>query len=785
MSESPLPLECLRIVLDILAFDHFDTTTLATLLRVNRFFAEATLPFLYVDPFLNDYHPRDGPFTGGPVLQARTLLRQVPAVNFTDLLKAFFFGKQDFDGENDPFSSMIESEQHQHYSPVLHYLPHIRKLNFRGYPISHPCSPDTHYTNDRLTAYLETSGLKEKYCAITGSEAYAHDEYLFSMALRQDIELQLTWALCVPESIQTLTIGLSDCQRYLDRVEQFKALSTLEFVFDEQYEFFDFATQELTVEGWTRRRELLERLKTRMETMVEFVKEHTHAHRCVLQLATFDQSYIRHEMNRATIEDYQMRMLQYLPPLHNPTFLDAENLCQFALRADDTNVEFVEQIDTGGAVGYTNEILDTLSPFLRRCRALKSIDIQLLDDDLFRWAVQEKREFDRQRSRGEDPTKPLVPVESARIQFVRPGYGPQFDSIVQGFGDSLKTLHLNGQFVVDPFHEPVQQTAVFGRQWNLAKLKCFTARTYMAPLALEPDALLRCPALEYLILEDCITDTQTTADILPWKPAVLPHLKFVDIKGSPARSFHPDTLHSAPEVETLNIVMEDSGGYYNIPPMQELQYLGLGSDDGTEQTGVESGVPARPRWTWDWHLPQLRQLSLSAEFALCFQFKLLRQTPSLGYFSLNISTAAGLHGRRITVDELLLDKDKNGGEDEYIDLPKLADVRLVGRWDVGAEFWKVFLGKVAPGIIHLEESECSGFTLEDWVDAASALENLDMAYSSLVVDDKSLLAQGLKPFEFGSDEYGLSPTPGAQFNFQGGHFRYVLPPKSSVEVESQ
>lgn len=205
MSESPLPLECLRIVLANLAHTH-DAPALAALLRVNRFFAEATLPFLYANPFQYDFHSYNDTTPKGErsVLLARTLLRQAPPEKVTDLLREFYFARQDFDTDDDNGRySLLKSES---YVPVLHYLPHIRTLLPMTFPTRDLRSRDSHYyTSDCLSSFLQTSGLEEHYRLIALSRNYdiSQYDYLFGQALRTDVERDFTWALVFPRQSRT------------------------------------------------------------------------------------------------------------------------------------------------------------------------------------------------------------------------------------------------------------------------------------------------------------------------------------------------------------------------------------------------------------------------------------------------------------------------------------------------------------------------------------------------------------------------------------------------------
>ncbi|KAG0295209.1 hypothetical protein BGZ96_012311 [Linnemannia gamsii] len=63
-------------------------------------------------------------------------------------------------------------------------------------------------------------------------------------------------------------------------------------------------------------------------------------------------------------------------------------------------------------------------------------------------------------------------------------------------------------------------------------------------------------------------------------------------------------------------------------------------------------------WTWDWDLPKLTKLTLNAEFAQRFQFKMLQGTPSLLHFSVDSRSSPFEH--KNTVDAKDFAKTRQG-----------------------------------------------------------------------------------------------------------------------------
>ncbi|KAG0339729.1 hypothetical protein BG000_001467 [Podila horticola] len=96
------------------------------------------------------------------------------------------------------------------------------------------------------------------------------------------------------------------------------------------------------------------------------------------------------------------------------------------------------------------------------------------------------------------------------------------------------------------------------------------------------------------------------------------------------------------ELRFLALEHSWSGTVSYIPSITELEEaeqeaveqdieLGPGRQDAENHTWLP-----RPRWTWDWYLPHLKDLALTGEFALRFQFRMLQGCPSVESLSLNI-----------------------------------------------------------------------------------------------------------------------------------------------------
>ncbi|KAG0272843.1 hypothetical protein BGZ95_011360 [Linnemannia exigua] len=817
MAESPLPLECLRIIIQHL-YNSKDTPSLVTLLCVNRFFANATLPILYSDPYdlisylkssssgifyTSEGMPefRDSRRQRNTTLLTRTLLRQVPPEATSELVRAVYFTKQDFDGDYDPWPTAPaitttttttaptstptmapavagSAQSASSYTPILHYLPHVIHFPTDKFARWGPNNRRlSHYI--KKTKFFDRSRELDLYRASynAGSHRWRFDDPL----LIQELDRELLWALCVPESTRSLSILVSDVSRYLDRVERFTALESLKFLIDK--DLFVHESYGLSLPPDEKVLEDARRVELGrcLELAVEFVKEHARIHKGVLLKAII----LTPLCLGIHLHSIQQRMTKYLPLVHNPTSLvyGTRDYFKFLYSSEDINLHYLESFSNWGCYSKDNAILNTLPPFLHRCRALKSVKMILFGEDQFAWAAQERRDYEVQLTKNQDdtPKLSLVPVKEVTLQFGGQIRGQPIDSIAHGFCNTLESYDMAGW---RKFLHRHLEPAVFGKGWNLPRLHTLVATTSKGRLTIHPDALSGCPALETLTLEDSV-NIYTADEIPSWSPAHLPRVTSLKLGGTMTRLFHPDTLHSTSCLEVLTLTHDstklhereydyddlDAVGEYPSeeedededweepitpslhPDLNHLCLLGQQQQEGwsglpSPTTTLTTTPLTRPKWTWDWHLPHLRQLDLCGEFAFFFQFRMLRHTPSLASLHLENRTPEGQYERTVTVDEL---RNTNGGEDTgFINLPHLNRFLLVARWTIGPQFWQTLFGKVMPAVESLREDKCIGYTLQDWFEATTSLKKLRYAGSMLKVEDKAVpLSFGLSELNFG------------------------------------
>jgi hypothetical protein len=173
--------------------------------------------------------------------------------------------------------------------------------------------------------------------------------------------------------------------------------------------------------------------------------------------------------------------------------------------------------------------------------------------------------------------------------------------------------------------------------------------------------------------------------------------------------------------------------YYIIPSPEELEREdsdteGVDDNDLAGISGSNRGyqsIGKRPRYTWDWHLPNLKELNLAAVFAFMFDFQWLQYLPNLQYLRLcTLSSTNRLHERHITLKDLSkreqhqqLDEDgpREIPSDRYISLPKLESIVFDGHWILGEVLEILFL-TVAPNLRHAYfGGDCTGLTLEECI----------------------------------------------------------------------
>ncbi|KAF9343918.1 hypothetical protein BGX34_006223, partial [Mortierella sp. NVP85] len=532
--------------------------------------------------------------------------------------------------------------------------------------------------------YAANNRLYEKYkeAGYIGNSVYVESN---NTLLMEDIHHQLTWTLCQDhsESIDSLTIPLKDIQRYINHVHRFTSLSSVKF-----------SIEEPGCLHWNRYTSdpthgIVETERDRLfKGMVEFVRQHTSIHKNVLRNFEIPPSTELYRTDQHSTPDAYYTIQSLLPSFQNLRSITT-GWIELLARHTDTSVRCLESITVLPRSGnlQAEEISELLSrhpPFLPRYRSLKHLTSGTLGPDMFQWAVLEKK---KQKEAGHQQesvvgrplsswqhrlhTSDLVRLQSIRILNEKPSpLDHELNDIAFAFSDSLEEWSvrngLSGRSCVkDIIKSPV---VTHGQGWDLPRLRILSFEVFDSRLHFDMDGLERCRALESLTMRDDLA-THRYRDIRWWSVVCLPHLKKLDLKGSPALHFNMDSLHQSPCLEELTMRMtpviddDDPGNRrYHMPSPEGMEHEDSDTEgvDGHESSEMPDSsqeyqsIGGRPQYTWDWQLPNLRDLDLAAVFALVFEFRWLQHLPNLQSLRLyTLSHVDRRHTRRIALEDLL------------------------------------------------------------------------------------------------------------------------------------
>ncbi|KAH7038718.1 hypothetical protein BKA57DRAFT_509471 [Linnemannia elongata] len=778
-STFPLPQELLETIIRTLGRLH-GNGSVATMLRVNKYVCSITLPILYGGvpvSVLNQYYPKDSPAFKRRQKLITTLLLSVPKDRITDLLRATFLQDSVDDQENSPapyaqyhsFAVAISlSNCNDAFDGSFLQIDGFREDYFRFHQDNGPPS-------QKLLDFVKDHGLKDRY-AIEAPLAGLLLEgrfITFTNTINRELRRDLTWALCSDvERLRYLDIPVSDIGRYLPLVDQLKALLKVRFELDRRLFPTRVDLEELTPEQRTVLNHQRDERKQHLDQMVLFVQGLRHRHGSVLQAAACSGKYPL--LSEECPDGYEEQLNRLFPPLPDPKALITHNWAHFATKVKETNLSAVKTIvppdDQPEALSLPRLLEQSL--FLHRCRSLESISLKSIADDVFQWAVDERRQCDADVAEGRPPQRPLVPLRHVEVNNERPTDGRLINDIGYSFGKTLKTLNFNSHRTSENEESVELEECSVGNSpswspcWHAPQLTNLIIHVDHTFLRIHPSLFTQCPQLKYVTLKDRRHE-YSAGDIIRWKPAKLHQLENLRLHGSPALSFHPGILRSTPELKSLIMRMIDYDEPSYIPPVSELEEPGDELGDDPEElapTAAETTLssPSRPIWTWDWDLSKLTNLELTSEFAYRFQFKLLRSTPSLERFLVDTRSFSDQHKRTLGVKDLLqntqdstaMDYTQDDDNDDntldplqlqYIHLPNLTDFSLIGDWTLDRRVLTILCRKVLPkNQRHLSLQGCSGFGFQDWVKTIlQYLPKLAMATASCEVTSDMATEVGL------------------------------------------
>ncbi|KAG9070307.1 hypothetical protein KI688_009644 [Linnemannia hyalina] len=804
--------ECLDLIITHLLLDNRQADV-AALLQVNKTLAAEALRHLYADPFQHPFHPpaedyycgnedeevdlekvKKGPLgtvdaLARMLLARRGVLGSVPevvAVVFPEL--AAVAVSQDTNTLASPNSNPLD------------YLTHIRHLNL-CIPIAYTWQHEVLHTAPPATLeYIQ----KEEFRHTCGAEdmllscrrrlkmvddpSPLYHEF-FRVQLMREVNWMLVNSPCVVgrseveddgdrvllgQQLKSLVIPVSDVERYLDAVCQFKSLEHVGFCLDEMLDYLEEdveAALEEDVEAALEEEDetnierevedipgLLKRNKDRKEQAMEdlfmFVQEHGRLFPGQLKTVTCPESEIWQSWGWISLpqkcpDEVQFRILQLLPPLKRPSVLCEENWMQFLAHPRATDLGTVEKIDAYFESGKseTYERLVENRGFLQRCRGLRTLSMGSLGKGAYKWAVEEKKAYLENNSGGkinnndkgqersllqEDKIEDrhlylrhgLVPLEIAYISGLEDlplEVTDEIDDIAYAFSETLTTLNLNipknlDDSILNNDDEPtLPWTIRIGRGWvDLPNLRdLYIDARVVARLVLDPELLVHCPNLVSLSLYDDSTFGYTPEEAIRNEcfPALLGKCDSMTLQGWTALTFHPETLSSMRE-KLVELSMRTALG------TDDLCFIlppPLGAEQEEEQEQKQEQGRHESgwyRWTWDWELPWLTKLDLNSKFAYEFQFQFLASCPLLESLHLNIHTSLA-HTRDLDRSVLSI----SGASKRMIVLPKLRELEMLGGWTIvgGNAFLEEFLSTLCPNLEKLVAKHWNGVTLSGFL----------------------------------------------------------------------
>ncbi|OAQ32614.1 hypothetical protein K457DRAFT_16179 [Linnemannia elongata AG-77] len=747
---SQLPLECLHTILAYLANDN-NTFKLTPLLRTNRYLAAVVLPYLYNNPYQFARYEESASRPGydskakDPIIAqipTRTLLNSLPP--WAVLPKVLSLALQPVGSSVLPVSTKssritaVSAAAISGSPRPLNYLAQIRHLHHQPWAIGvdqlwkwtqPPPGVEKFINTKEFSDLCEADHLVPNHdWSWLIRDRKAFNQHCFKVLFFREV----SWALAEPilEQLQSLTIPTSTIGRYIGslsmgplrklerRLEsspigRLRRLERLHFILDRAL---------ITTLGVRRGAEgVREETEPDFGSMVRFVHEHTRTFPGVLRAVTTSQSNLRMAQFWAYScpEAIQIELNRMLPAVVRPTSLNTQaHMLQFMAHPSETDLSRVVDLDFTlfeFSRGTGKDMLYKSQSFIQRCRALRKLKIDAVQEGTFAWAVEEKRLLDqlkdtngRVRShkdvpkyveRGEDAAcstelfrTGLVHLEDVVINNWASPSTRMADDLVVGFSQTLKRLRgVDCPGGEDSFEPSLP--CFIGENWVdlpvLTHLGLFASRKRMV---IDGHLLTRCPNLVEVSLVDDTLE-YNWRDVEPTVPAHLPNLESLELVGWPAYTFHPKTLHSTGRLRSLSITSkaydssEDRHSWnffdnidevtdcnYFIPPIKELYQSYDIQNHYSTLPLAPSPTDFRPKWTWDWYLPNLVSIKLSSEFAFLFQFRMLQGCPVLQTLELEIRTSRSAHTRTIT------NMDMFTPSLDLINVPSLTKLRMHGPW---------------------------------------------------------------------------------------------------------
>ncbi|KAF9145384.1 hypothetical protein BGX30_009183 [Mortierella sp. GBA39] len=813
---SQLPVECLERVLYILDEDDC-LPELARLLTMNKHIASVTLPILYNDPYRTAIHQdaqgKSGQAKPGSYEKlTRTLLSRLPIGTIPkSLLLALI---------PDPINYFSTTTAATNSS--LDYLAHIRHLNIQTrdswelkktfLPTALPPHVLEYIKSDEFDQLYQSNPFAPEYaCSFMDKDRTLQDYY------RVIIVLEAYWCLANPilEQLQSFTIPyICNIERYHKVVGRFKNLERLVFAMSETFEdpfgeiddgIDDSIDDDFHIDTWDWKASKQRRDEV-IQDQTRFVREHVRLFKGRLESFDCLEGNVWQMVDSQKIIDHILvDFYRLLPPLSKPTYLGWSNWLHFSAHPLSTDLAHVQDLRSHGLPESWDDFVCSNQSILQRCRALKYLEVYNPRAGMFKWAVQERSDMEKvvrdtatynsyrgRRSLAQDDTLQaaqwnhgLVPLQHVTVSLSCESSSGDIDDIVHAFDQTLEVLDVT-------LTSLDTMIPCLGQGWvNLPVLTSLHVVTYWAGrLVVDPQLLAHCPNLTDLQLQDT-SQEYSCQDIVPYLPAQLRRLGHLCLSGWPALTFDPTTLTSTPSLTNLSIKIQYDYSEIDfkpfIPSVEELN-LSYGIQTGPVTSTSDSRPRIfRPRWTWDWQLPLLTVINLSAEFAYSFEFKILHGCPALERLSLDIrSTIPGEHVRFISDADLSVPTSNSSSPTspsspatERLCLPSLNHLDLSGEWVIDRSIVPQMFAKTFPVV--------KSFYLEGWTHTTldsifKLFRTMPTTYDesvSLYISNPSLSYQDFARYElverFGEeeDEGDVDDTLAVRIVDNDAHYRLL------------
>ncbi|KAG9069591.1 hypothetical protein KI688_010495 [Linnemannia hyalina] len=666
-SLSQLPLECLQRILEIITSRHRreTLTSLNALLRVNRYIAQVTLPFIYHSPFLSEHVYTYFKERGLREL-VRTLLGNVLLCGgevSKDLIGEFKLDSS----LSSPSAADTDTDAKSSYPKVrpLNYLGHLRCLDFPMGRFTNSILQERDELSEDEVAYIE-GGEFWSQCPV-GNNSMTPDTNSSSMELDDDnnsmdsndlkerldrrrkelawyfwevgLYRDTLWTLSTPvlDQLEGLSFPLSDIYRWTGVVGRLGRLETLKFVLDE------IPPDKSSIDPINDDEATRLYKDEAMQLLVHFVREHTRIFKGQLQTINICTQHHRSRyFDQPWHHNFWMQIYRLLPPMDRPTFLSRENLMRLLAHPEITDLGRVKE------VLYIYTAIETQGSHLPRSIEIGRgwVDMPVLTD---------------------------LKIEAHSHRLL-------IDQMLLFHCPNLTTVYLSDNTRMYQCQDIIPALPAQLEKVTKLELEGWPALTF------HPATLVW--ATELKVLRICVDSR---------------------VAGS---------AHFIPPVKELN---RSYGGH------QDEDGLATGAKDGQEGGEMLPLMIQRPAWSWDWKFRQLKKLEFTGEFAFRFQFRMLHGCPALKELTLKMGTEQeDSHVRALTHADFYIPNDETGLDEldpmDPTTAPAQEPTRIIiahsveiltmwGAWILSDSLIPTLLYDSFPKLREVSLSGCNGFTL--------------------------------------------------------------------------